>query len=319
MREPLCVFLRDCFDHVRAWSFTWSAVLLLTACSGSAPTHDEAEAGCAADCAGRDCGSDGCGGTCGACAEPLVCDPFGLCVEPPDEPQGCTQTCEEAGLECGEVCGVSCGTCTGAQTTCVDGRCACLPACSVAACEQADGCGASCGPCPTAESCTDCVLKLSIVDHVIEDGLVSEITVALDFQPGADQPLPTMADLRLLVSGPAQLTAVGVATAVLDADKELLSDPNTGKPFRVLEGGVHQILVYSIADATPIQAGRWLLLRFRLGPESKRPAADWAREPTTIRLVQREETFAPGPSDTVLWSGGFTAPIVVWADQGGAP
>jgi hypothetical protein len=64
---------------------------------------------CEPACTGRQCGSDGCGGICGSCAPPDVCDAMGVCECPAD----CT------GLECGsDGCGGSCGTCqTGASCT----------------------------------------------------------------------------------------------------------------------------------------------------------------------------------------------------------
>jgi hypothetical protein len=63
-------------------------------------------------CAGRACGSDGCGGTCGACACGETCDD-GRCVAR----DGCGD------LECGaDACGASCGTCP-PGAWCDDGRC----------------------------------------------------------------------------------------------------------------------------------------------------------------------------------------------------
>jgi len=36
---------------------------------------------CTPDCAGKACGNDGCGGSCGTCNSPLVCSPDGQCVD----------------------------------------------------------------------------------------------------------------------------------------------------------------------------------------------------------------------------------------------
>jgi len=74
---------------------------------------------CSPDCAGKECGNDGCGGSCGACT-------------------GCGEECADGvclfaacdGKECGaDWCGGTCGTCE-ADGTCYAG--ACLP--SVDAC-----------------------------------------------------------------------------------------------------------------------------------------------------------------------------------------
>lgn len=54
---------------------------------------DEGLAGCPTctpDCAGRQCGDDGCGGTCGSCTAPAICDASGRCVGPICPVQGCT-------------------------------------------------------------------------------------------------------------------------------------------------------------------------------------------------------------------------------------
>ena len=65
----------------------------------------------------RECGSDGCGGSCGTCAEDERCSPSGRCYRPP-------QPCD------GRECGVSpagdgehCGTCPTGRVCGEDGRC----------------------------------------------------------------------------------------------------------------------------------------------------------------------------------------------------
>ena len=77
---------------------------------------------CLPDCTGKDCGPDGCGGTCGdldgLCPLGHLCTMWGQCVG------DCLPDC--AGKECGDDgCGGSCGTCSGTgTTTCWDGICA---------------------------------------------------------------------------------------------------------------------------------------------------------------------------------------------------
>jgi len=59
---------------------------------------------CTPSCAGRQCGDDGCGGSCGLCIYPQTCGAYGKCVSK------CTPSC--AGRECGsDGCGGSCGSC----------------------------------------------------------------------------------------------------------------------------------------------------------------------------------------------------------------
>ena len=94
---------------------------------------------CQPDCSGKECGEDGCGGTCGSCNGSEVCD-GGKCKDV----QSCTATCGSKGCECGFVCGQACGSCSGAYS-CNDGcHCECLSQCAGKECGD-DGCGGSCG------------------------------------------------------------------------------------------------------------------------------------------------------------------------------
>ncbi len=53
--------------------------------SGANPKSCEAAPACVPDCAGRECGNDGCGGLCGVCGANAVCD-AGTCVVEEEEP-----------------------------------------------------------------------------------------------------------------------------------------------------------------------------------------------------------------------------------------
>lgn len=71
--------------------------------------------GCTANCSGKTCGSDGCGGTCGsACGAGQACDATGHCA-------ACTPQC--SGKSCGpDGCGGVCGMCA-ADEGCDNGTC----------------------------------------------------------------------------------------------------------------------------------------------------------------------------------------------------
>lgn len=94
---------------------------------------------CQPDCAGKTCGDDGCGGSCGVCDDgnPCtnnICIANGICMyenkanETPCEGGKCINgecVCQSdcAGKECGDDgCGGVCGTCDPIYT-CVDGQC----------------------------------------------------------------------------------------------------------------------------------------------------------------------------------------------------
>ena len=123
-------------------------------CGQCAP-GDECQQGvcvsCEPDCLGKNCGPDGCGGVCGDCPLPDSCQE-GLCV-------ACQPSCQ--GKNCGsDGCGASCGEC-GDNQLCQDGFCKCKPDCEGIECGP-DGCNGTCGVCPQGlwcnqGICSDCV------------------------------------------------------------------------------------------------------------------------------------------------------------------
>ncbi len=113
--------------------------LSLTACSSSGSDSDSGV--CEPVCSGRDCGDDGCGGTCGSCDGNSFCA-LGQCV---CQPQCGLNVCGDDG------CGGTCGTCpTG--FACDAGECLCAPDCGDRSCGD-DGCWGSCGTCGSDELC----------------------------------------------------------------------------------------------------------------------------------------------------------------------
>jgi len=98
---------------------------------------------CTPSCTGKQCGPDGCQGTCGTCPPGYNCDVYGYC--------DCMPNC--TGKECGnDGCGGVCGECPGGYTCNIYGKCVCLPNCMNKQCGP-DGCGGSCGACPVGFTC----------------------------------------------------------------------------------------------------------------------------------------------------------------------
>lgn len=95
---------------------------------------------CEPSCDARECGPDGCDGSCGECGVGLICN-SGMCVP-------CEPFCE--GVQCGsDGCGGTCGSCSGADV-CISGSCVvCEPDCEGKTCGS-DGCGGVCGYCEGA-------------------------------------------------------------------------------------------------------------------------------------------------------------------------
>jgi hypothetical protein len=146
-------------DERRRCNGNGSGSTLVEVCPDGACVNGQCQGGpCEPACRGRECGDDGCGGSCGACGQGYLCDE-GRCQP---EPTTCTPYC---GIrECGDDgCGGSCGTCPVGETCTAAGSCegGCVPDCAGRACGD-DGCGGSCGACPFGTVCStvegQCVL-----------------------------------------------------------------------------------------------------------------------------------------------------------------
>ncbi|MFH1531563.1 MAG: hypothetical protein ABIK09_12615 [Pseudomonadota bacterium] len=122
-----------------------------------------------ANCAGKDCGDDGCGWVCGVCDPSETCGADGLCACGV-ESLPCGGACCESGQVChvgaccfpacggkncgSDGCGGDCGICAGLQDLCLVGLCVCQPDCDGKDCGP-DGCGGACGACTGQDACAD--------------------------------------------------------------------------------------------------------------------------------------------------------------------
>jgi hypothetical protein len=105
-----------------------------------------ATAACTPSCAGKTCGNDGCGGSCGACNGTDYCSATGSCI-PACQPSCTGKTCGNDG------CGGSCGNCPTGQACGTNNQCgACTPSCQSGTCGGQDGCGGTC-QCPNGGFC----------------------------------------------------------------------------------------------------------------------------------------------------------------------
>lgn len=100
--------------------------------------------GCTPQCAGKQCGADGCGGSCGTCMSGQTCSTTSQC--------GCMPQC--ANKQCGDDgCGGVCGQCAMGRTCSTQGQCSCTPSCAGKTCGD-NGCGGSCGTCTNGQVCS---------------------------------------------------------------------------------------------------------------------------------------------------------------------
>ena len=120
---------------------------------------------CTPSCTGKQCGSDGCNGSCGECPPGYDCDPFGYC--------DCMPSCD--GKQCGnDGCGGDCGQCSQGFICNVWGQCICMPQCGNVEC-GGDGCGGSCGQCAPGFDCQGgkCI-QGCVPQCVSEDGMLKQ-------------------------------------------------------------------------------------------------------------------------------------------------
>ncbi len=115
-------------------------------CEAPEVCNAEQSACCAPSCQGKLCGDDGCGGSCGDCPEGTECNKWYQCGPV------CVPKCEDK--ECGpDTCGGSCGECPEGKACGPQGLCSiCVPQCDGKECGD-DGCGGNCGACPYGFEC----------------------------------------------------------------------------------------------------------------------------------------------------------------------
>ena len=144
--------------------------------TGGDDDPDEPQDPCVPTCVGRECGGDGCGGSCGACtdlAAPFCDELAGQCVE------SCTPKC--AGKNCGsDGCGGSCGTCVG-SLECSDAG-ICTPpdwTCDPVRYAAQDQCDCECGAFdPDCEDTTLGTAGCAATERCAADGQCSPIAPA---------------------------------------------------------------------------------------------------------------------------------------------
>lgn len=144
-------------------------------------------------------------------------------------------------------------------------------------------------------------MKLFLLDQTVVEGRVTGVVLALDYTPSSEEPRPRMADIRLLANLPVSLSQVVPGPALINADKDLFIDPDTGNPWRQRDDGALQFLVYSVANTHALASGRLLTLTFVLD----------SVQPVSFGLVRRNQTFAPPEADNALQATTYDMPVMV--------
>ena len=146
------------------------------------------------------------------------------------------------------------------------------------------------------------------------DGTLERVTLAVDYEPEPGTPMPAIVDLRLLLEGPARIERVGLGSAALEAGKTLVVDPRSGRPYRVHDGGVVQVMLLSPGSTRRIESGRWLFLKLAMDA-----GGDAQSGPVMVRLLPAGEIFAPPAADEALGLDGLDAPVVIRREAVHAP
>ena len=157
-----CSWLRKSQPRVRFWFLLGAAVVIAGCVSDvplrliqdfESPPNETAvvadvvdvpvETPCMPECDGKECGDDGCRGTCGECAVLVGSSPLPTAVR------------LETGASTARVAGPASARPFSRSRSA--GRCGCVPNCTGKEC-GADGCGGSCGTCDDNQWCTknDC-------------------------------------------------------------------------------------------------------------------------------------------------------------------
>jgi hypothetical protein len=194
----------------------------------------------------------------------------------------CTDTCDSLEYTCGEVCGEVCGVCTG-DAQCITGSCYS---------EAVD------------VSCDLCSLQVVVINKTVNNGLITAVTLAIDYQPTTTEPNPRIMDLYFKADAHAQPLTATEGAALTAASKTLSSDTVTGNSWLTTNDGHMRFLAFSAGNTNDIEAGRLLEVSFAVNP---------GQSGLLFSLIKREETFAPPDADAALYGQDYDAPVVIWA------
>lgn len=162
------------------WGTVAAAALGLAAVevsSGEAKKKKKKKKKCKPNCAGRTCGTDGCGGTCGSCTSTQICSNSGQCLCAPNQkvcPAGSESSCCDSLFGCcpdgtglngccpsgNKCCPINSirpnGGCCGQVDHCATNKAACCPGNFPVGCAGTERCcksGDSCCPADKGEGC----------------------------------------------------------------------------------------------------------------------------------------------------------------------
>lgn len=173
-------------------------------------------------------------------------------------------------------------------------------------------CGTACGACAATESCLQGTCKealssqssplvLRLLGREVTAGHITKVTLAVDLVKREQEPFPRMVDFRIVATKPVWLKSAVPGPALTKSGKSLQPFPPWNDPFRKRVDGSFQVLAYDAADTALLSEGRIATLEFALDELA----------PITLRLLKREQTFAPGEADAALQTTDYDGTVVV--------
>jgi len=146
---------------------------------------------CVANCSGKNCGDNGCGGSCGTCSSTQFCSGAGVCVD------NCTPNCTST-HNCGDDgCGGSCGSCNSGNL-CTQGNC----------------CTVNAGIQVCSDNCHDTYFNGNAVSNACDWGSVQEFSVTV--RPGKNVIAVKASDWGSLYGFSATLNRTGCFSMTTD-------------------------------------------------------------------------------------------------------
>ena len=146
-------------------------------CPGSQTSCQNGQCRCSPQCQGKDCGPDGCGGSCGICPSGQVCNgqsgqctPSAPCTAPFDNTCSCLAKVPGPGFACTMSSNIQLGSCSAANPACPAGQVCIFTPCV--------GGVVSCAPlCPSPAACTcDHAPEFCLSDFFVKCGNLTTST-----------------------------------------------------------------------------------------------------------------------------------------------
>ena len=133
---------------------------------------------------------------------------------------------------------------------------------------------------------------MSVVNKQVENGVITGLTLGVDYFPTDLEVRPRIVDIRLNIPAGLVLDNLVLGIAGTSASKDLYLDPESGAAWKVRSDGSIQALVIALDNTNTLESGRLLTYTFSI-PSPQAGSI-------SVNLVKRVQTFAPPDADTAI-------------------